>query len=177
MLGETGVGKSTLAVSFTGTGGRLLSDDLVGVHVTPSGVTAVAAYAGARLWPDVVGPLGHRVRDLQPIAHYTEKRRVPREALSGRARATAPLGRIYVLQRSRREISVTTLRGGEAAMSVLAHVTRIDARDTPAEDRRLDAVARLISLVPAKRLAFPHVTAKLPDVRQAILDDLQKGQA
>ena len=57
ILGDSGMGKSTLASAFACSGADVLSDDGVLLDFTPPRVRAVPGYPGLRLWPDSLGAL------------------------------------------------------------------------------------------------------------------------
>lgn len=171
LIGDSGAGKSTLAVSLMLAGWKLLSDDLVRIEAGRGGTRAIAAYAGARLWPDVVDILG-RGQARSRLAHYTDKRRVFSGALAGRVSGAAALRRVYLLGTPRPEIAISPLPKREALIALLANVTRLDTGAGEAERDRLDTLTHLCQVIPVRRISYPRDLNRLEDVRRAIVADL-----
>lgn len=170
LLGASGAGKSTLAVALAGAGWKLLSDDYVRVRVRPDGAHAVAAYAGARLWPDVLTGLSQRT-GLPRVSHYNAKRRMRRDAFGGQVALAAPLQRIYLLA-SGKAVSVRPVTQRDTLVTLLSHTLRLDAGVGRAERRRLELLARLCGCVAARQLSYPRDLRHMDRVQAAIADDL-----
>lgn len=170
LAGESGAGKSTLAVSLTRAGWKLLSDDLVRVQISSRGARAIAAYAGARLWPDVLSlaPAPRLVR----LAHYTDKRRLPLGAFTGRMAASCGLRRVYVLSGEEDAVMMQTLHPRAALMELLQQATRLETDSAAAERQRLEDLSALCETVPVRQLFYPRDLHKLEEVRRAIFADL-----
>jgi hypothetical protein len=75
-MGTTGMGKSTLAASFGLRGFAVLTDDCLLVEEQEERIITIPSYPGLRLWPDTVEALFKEVPPLQPLAHYTHKKRL-----------------------------------------------------------------------------------------------------
>ena len=171
LVGASGVGKSTLAVSLTLAGWKLLSDDLVRIQLGRGRPRAIAAYPGARLWPDVAAILA-RGQARSRLAHYTDKRRIVRAALSGRVAGAAALRRVYLLGTAGPEITVSAVAKREALMALLGNVTRLDTGAGGAEHDRLDTLTDLCEAIPVRGISYPRDLNRLEDVRRAIIADL-----
>jgi hypothetical protein len=76
IAGTTGAGKSTLAASFLIAGHPLLSDDGLLLDPGPSGTLAQPTYPSLRLWPQTVERLFAEAPTMEPMAHYSTKRRL-----------------------------------------------------------------------------------------------------
>ena len=172
-MGRTGAGKSTLAASFGGAF-RPLSDDAVRIVVGMARVDALAAYAGARLWPDAL-PVIAPGRRTQAVAHYTTKRRVPAAAAPARARLAA----VYVLRPAPpgARVAITRLSRRAAVVALLSHVYCLDARDGAAARRRLDAVTAVTAATPVFALAVPRDLGRLGELGRAIVQHLESMSA
>lgn len=174
--GVSGSGKSTLAVSFAVSGWKLLSDDVVRVQPASGRVRVIAAYAGARMWPDVLSVMGRRLA-LKRIAHYSEKRRLPLEALSASAASSSILRRVYLLSADGDAVTIRTVPMREALMALLSHATRLDTDDGAAEARWLHGLADLCQTVCVRSISYPRDLRRLEDVRRAIAADLASDRA
>jgi hypothetical protein len=167
-VGRTGAGKSTLAASFDGAF-RPFSDDAVRVVVGKAQVQAIAAYAGARLWPDALSVIA-RGRRTQAVAHYTTKRRVRATPAPARVR----VGAVYVLRPAARgaRVAVTPLSRRGAVVALLSHVYCLDARDAATARRQLDAATALTAAMPVFALTVPRDLGRLGELRRAVVQHL-----
>jgi hypothetical protein len=156
--GKAGWGKSTLCASLARSGRPALADDCVVIEERRGRVVAVPSYPGLRLWPDAARALGRRHLGGQPVADYSDKRRVdPRPGQTHRPRAT-PLSAIYVLAppRTAKAVRIDRLTPREAVGRLLAHTHRLDVTDRVRLTTELDALGRLAGRVPVFELAFPR---------------------
>lgn len=172
-IGPTGAGKSTVAASFALAGSRLISDDALVLEPNGDAWTAVPAYAGVRLWPDVLRSMPPLRRDqLPPVGAYTEKRRIGRREGIVFQESALPLKRIYLLRRSTRApTGVEALSGRDGAVALIHHSYLLDIGD---ERRLRDHFARACD---ASRLAMRVLTYRddlsaLDAVRAAVASDL-----
>jgi hypothetical protein len=168
--GPAGSGKSTLSASFGAHGSPLLADDALVIE--PGGVAWLArpAYPGLRVWPDVMAAVHDG--EPQPVAPYTDKRRIG--ARDGMPFAAAPttLNRIYVLGYEEvEEITIRPLSRRDALMALIAHSLTMDTTDTGRAVAQLDRAYALCRNIPVRRLTYPRELAALGDVRAAVLGD------
>jgi hypothetical protein len=171
LIGPAGAGKSTLTASFGVNGAPVLADDALVVERRGGEWLAVPAYAGIRIWPDVIATV-QTDGDSPRVAPYTEKRRLgPAEGLRF-CRETVPLRRIYVLDLEEVDrITLVPLSGREALMAVVAHTFTLDASDTARAADQLDRAHALCRDVSVKRLQYPRRLDILADVREVIFTD------
>jgi hypothetical protein len=172
-VGRTGAGKSTLAASFTGAFGAF-TDDAVRLLVGQGKVDAIAAYAGARLWPDALAVIAPG-RRTQAVAHYTTKRRVRPAA----ARARARLAAVYALRPAApgSRVSITPLSRRAAVVALLSHVYCLDAGDAATARRQLDAVTAVTAATPVFALAVPRDLGRVGELGQAVAQHLDSINA
>lgn len=179
-LGRSGLGKSTLAASFATTGGALVADDCIAITLEPSGGEAlfsdshrkrcefVASCApaplGVRLREDAVAAVGAS-NDGWPSLGKTELD-VPR------TRAPVRLARLYVLEPGP-SIEVTPLRTRDALVALAANAHRLDPTDKRLLTEEVAFFETIARAVPMRRLQVPRDFSKLPDVKTAILRDLE----
>jgi hypothetical protein len=176
-LGEAGAGKSTLAASFWAAGHPVVADDALLVAQEGDQVVGEAAYAGLRLWTDVLDVIPQEDRGAAngEIAHYSDKRRIGPSGHETRF-LTGPvrLVSLYVLSPGDPAVHVGLAQPSprDALMSVVRHAYRLDVRDRAALAAQLDRIAGVLRGVPVRRLCYPRTLDRLPDVRRAILEDL-----
>lgn len=168
MLGESGMGKSTLAGAFACQGAVVHTDDCFVVQADHGHGSAIATYPGLRLWPDSLWSLfPERVAEAEPMAHYCDKQRL---AASAPAERPAPkrLDAILLLQRPRqaqdRAIHVDCVPQREAVMAMLANSFQMDVGDTRHVAKLFMQASRAAALVPAFTLTYPRDYALLPEV-------------
>jgi serine kinase of HPr protein (carbohydrate metabolism regulator) len=149
LMGSAGAGKSSLAAALLRAGGRLLSDDAVALQLREGRLIAHAgslalqlrAAEDERLSPAQRAALG------RPVGSVEGKRRYA----SGEAPAPAPLGCVFLLERSAREPAVVRL-GAVDPFELIASTFNLSVR-TPARLRRqLDVVCAICSTSMTHRL-------------------------
>lgn len=173
-VGESGMGKSTLATSLGQDGHGILTDDCAVVHWVDGTPVIEPSYPGLRLWPESADHLlvdddgGERA----PMAHYTPKVRAVPEGLRF-VEEGAPLRGVLAIDHAPDDdpglVAVTPLRPGEAAFAMVesAFVLADGADDRAAI---FDRFTRLAAAVPAARITVPDDFARLPAVRRAVTD-------
>jgi hypothetical protein len=166
--GKAGWGKSTLCASIERSGRPALADDCVVIEERRGRVLAVPSYPGLRLWPDAARALGRHRRDSQPVADYSDKRRVGSRT---RRSGAAPLSAIYVLAPPgpAKAVRITRLVPRDAVGRLLAHTHRLDVTDRARLTAELDALGRLAVRVPVFELEFPRDLRLLSKLRAAVL--------
>ena len=175
-MGMTGAGKSTLAASFGLRGFAVLSDDCLLVEEQDEEIMTTLSYPGLRLWPETVAALFEQEPVLQPLAHYTEKKRLLFDqdhfdgALSLRA--------IYVLTQPEdmqeiNGVTITPLVAGEALLETVKHNFQLDITDRGKLAHSFRQYEWLAKSVPFFRLTFPREHELLPTVNSAILNHLE----
>ncbi len=181
--GVSGTGKSTLGTSFCRQGFSLLADDGLVLEEDERGLLAVPGYPGVRLWEDTVSWLLGEGRQLPPVAHYTEKVRVgTADTQFHFCSEPALLRRVYLLSEpasTRRDddVAIHPLPAQEGFMELVRHSYRLDLQDP---ERLRDEFVRLARVIAAPlfyRLEFPRKLELLPQVRAAILRDLESSKA
>ena len=119
MLGHKGAGKSTTATTLVASGCDLISDDVVALRASPSGLVVLPAYGLVKLWHDSARQLdpnsAHKLWQLHDAvdkAHFQ----------FGTALASTPLpvARLYVLGRGAAP-GVEVLPAGQALPAALEH--------------------------------------------------------
>jgi hypothetical protein len=173
-LGDSGAGKSTLCAAFTRARHPLLGDD--GIVVGPAaagGFEALGTYAGLRLFPDPLGALFDERAGASPVAYYTAKRRLDRQAADiVLANGPQPLRALYVLG-SAEAIHIDELPVSEAFMSIVKASFLLHLDDAVRSGELFSRVGALQGAVPVRRLSYPRELSRLAEVREAVLADLE----
>lgn len=174
-LGETGQGKSTLAASFGRAGLPLLADDCLTLRVGTGGIEALGAYPGLRLWPDAIPVAGGSTAGV-PVAHYSDKQRLGRDAGLGFSPGPAPVGRLYVLdQGDGEDARIERLDPPVALLELLKGTYRMGAESREMLEREFTMLTRLVADGLVRRLRVPQDLASLPRVHAAVMADLSAG--
>lgn len=176
-VGFTGSGKSTLAASLAACGFPLLTDDCLVVERSRRGFLARPFYPGVRLCHDSVRAVGASLRSSLPVAHDTRKRRLDASHLPCQA-DVLPLRRIFVLERpsnhdTRRQMSMTRLRGADALVALLECTFQLDIDDTAAVRRTFERHSHLVRSLPVHRLTYPWRLRRLAETRDLIARQLR----
>ena len=173
-MGMTGMGKSTLAASFGLKGFAVLSDDCLLVQARGDQVTSIPSYGGLRLWPESVAALFEQEPELQPMAHYTDKKRVLFDQVVGVT--SLSLKAVYVLAQPENvanEVIITRLSPREALFEIVKHTFQLDVTDHEKLGQAFKRYEWLAKSVPFFTLTYPRDHAVLPSVNAAILKHLE----
>jgi hypothetical protein len=177
-LGRTGEGKSTLSAAFAQDGWQILTDDALAIEETGGRLTGLPSYPGLRLWPEPAVALFGDGPALEPVADYTDKRRLgPDHSGVTFCRERSSIRRLYFL--SPREsaedgkvVRITPLGPPDALIALVAHSYHLDVGDRERLRRDFERLTRVVALGRCYRLAYPRDLALLPAVRGAVRDQL-----
>jgi len=172
-MGMTGMGKSTLAASFGLKGFVVLTDDCLLVQEHGDQVMSVPSYGGLRLWPESVSALFEEEPMLQPMAHYTDKKRVLFNQDLGVG--SLSLKAVYALalpENDENVVTITPLTAREALFEIVKHTFQLDVTDHEKLGQAFKRHEWLAKSVPFFKLTYPRDHAVLPSVNAAILNHL-----
>jgi hypothetical protein len=164
LLGDSGMGKSTLAAAFAQSGAEVLSDDGVLLVLESDAVHAVSCYPGLRLWPDSLdNVIADRVAESTPMTHYNQKRRLCQPRL---AQARYDVDAIVILHAARNDSTIVCQASGPqaACMALIRNTFQLDLGDHANVSRLLPRAAEATRRVPVLTLAYPRDYALLPRV-------------
>jgi len=172
--GASGVGKSTLTVSFSLDGYAAWCDDAVFLDVSGS---------------DVIGrPISRKMRLRRgtqlglfgsALAAQTEDQRLVYSCQNAAA-APPPVSAIFIIEApgSESEVSVQALSLAAAAVSIISNSFACNPEDASEAARRMKMASGLVARVPVFALRYPRDFAVLPDVRREVIrvvSGLDKG--
>lgn len=173
-VGQSGLGKSTLAASFATTGAGFLTDDGLRLEWQEGLLTAIPSHPSIRLWDDSRSALVGVAGALAPAVEYTSKARIL--AGNGLAFCAEPrtLAAIFFLgDGSSESTAIERVSPADALMRLVqsSFLLDIDKRELLAW--HFDDISRIANLPLHYHLDYPRRYAALPQVRQAVLARLR----
>jgi hypothetical protein len=173
-LGNSGMGKSTLAASFAVCGTHFLTDDGLLLGEDGGWPTVVPSHPSVRLWQDSEEALLPPGSARAPAVCFTDKARL----LAGPSIAfrpePAPLGCVYFLDDQEvGEVTITPMKPAEVMISCVKNSFLLDIDEQEQLSNHFNELARLAELPIHFRLDYPRQYEHLPTVRQAIVSHTQ----
>ncbi|MCA9905864.1 MAG: hypothetical protein KC547_18540, partial [Anaerolineae bacterium] len=171
-LGESGLGKSTLAAEFHFNGFRGFADDTVFMEKIDGGFVAGPAYAGFRLWPDSARNYALLSASLPPVSLIHGKRRLVLRT-DDVIDIPLPLRAIYVLTAPDAidtDIFIDAIAPKDAFWTLMRYIFRLVVPDRDQMSRDLSVVGELADSVPCFSLKYPREYNQLPVLRQRLLE-------
>lgn len=177
-LGDSGTGKSTLGSAMAAQGWPLVDDDGIRVINVDGRPYAVPGYAGVRLLPDSAKAILPLLAPGRPMARGHRKRRfVLAGAELTMAPAPAPIGALYILERTRRHrASIERLGLGASAVSVIDHGFHLASAPSDVARQAFTLSADLAATVPVWRLLVPPGLSRMTST-VALLHELDAALA
>jgi hypothetical protein len=174
-LGNSGVGKSTLAAAFVRSGSRLVTDDMLVLSPDETGFRAEPGPPRIKLYREMAVRIFGNDEGAIPMNAVTEKLIIPLNSLYA-AEQSAALSRLYILgdddHTATGEIGMERLSPGRAFPAVLANTAGHYPSEPDRLRRQLDFVARLVADVPVTRLSYARTPDGMFRARDAVLADL-----
>ena len=180
-LAPSGGGKSGMAATFLADGFPLLTDDLL-VLMHQRGAKSRAMPGGRTLsmWADELSHFGAPTAASVVTLPDSPKHMVPLDAVNTQGAYQAEpvdVGCMYVLDRrplaGATEPSIAAIGAAQAVFELFGCTYLVRTKMPPAyQKRRYEIVLDLAASIPVRKLSFPSGFDRLPDVRSAVLDDL-----
>ncbi len=179
---HSGNGKTTLATALLQAGAALFTDDILPIEKQADGYWARPSLPQINLWPDQATHFIGSSEDSEAMFTGALKRRVHVETvMNGRfCHEQKPLACIYIPRKSSQlssgsDIEITPIPPAEAMIELVRYsfVPPAIFEKIGWQGRRLDFFARLVKLVPVRRLLYPAGFEHLPRVTEAVLRDLE----
>lgn len=172
-IGNSGWGKSTLAMHFVEQGYRLLGDDVLAVSFEGGEPVAIPGYPQVKLREDAGARYAAETFDGLRAAHSQTDKRLYRcdDAFQ---EEVIPLWRLYLLEPRRRETTrVVVLPRSETFAALVAHTRGTKLLKNEAFTlAHFSQVQRLMESVPVSLLHREMALDALPDAYEAIQADL-----
>ena len=173
LMGDSGRGKSTLVASFDQVGMPLLGDDAMIIDTVGSVATVRAVYPSLRLLPDSIDALMPGKITAGPVAHYSRKERIDVAGDRGNDETAPQICAIFAIGEATADvIDIHALSPAEACIALVTNSFALDPSNTAKARDRMERASALARQVPAFDIAYPRDYARLPEVRQAILDQV-----
>jgi hypothetical protein len=168
--GLTGAGKSTLAAHFSQHGFPLLSDDGVQLKQDAGKVTAIPTYPGLRLWEDSIAELSIGPASLEPMAHYSSKKRIPSGPVTQVQERPALCLFFIRPQLSSGSPSTHRIVKREAFLELNRQVFILDPFSREKSIARVRFTAEMVARLPMVALSIPHDYSMLNLVQTSVLE-------
>jgi len=174
LLGNSGRGKSTLAASFARAGLTLLGDDAMIVTSLDATPRVCSVYPSLRLFPDSIEALMPDAVTAGPVARHSTKQRIDVVVAQKSDYWSLPVRGIFSIGEPVNDgrIDLRRLTVAEACMAFVENSFALDPSDTARARERLVNASALAREVPAFEISYPRDYARLPEVRQAILEQV-----
>jgi hypothetical protein len=174
-IGDCGYGKSTLGAALLARGCPIVTDDVVAMDERRGRWWVHPGIPRIKLYPAVARHLLADARGT-PMNHITPKLIIP---LARPMTASRPLelSAIYVLSRPRRRadrVRIDPLAGQEAFLEIVRGAFNLMVVDRQRLANQFAFAERLTGSVPIRRLTYPRNLAVLPDVCEAIEEDVSR---
>jgi hypothetical protein len=167
VLGESGMGKSTLATVFALAGDPVLSDDCLVIDKVDDWFVVQPSYPSLRLWEQSAHFLLGPAAESQPFAHDSAKRRYDKGlAFAPSAMPLRGILRIDSGHDNRGGIEIHEVHGHAAGDAVVRGVKY--ALHGAGRSRALEHLLDLAGSVPVGRLTVPGDFEQLAAVREAV---------
>lgn len=172
MLGESGMGKSTLAGAFSCAGAQVHTDDCFIVRCHSGECSAIATYPGLRLWPDSLQNLfPDSAHQTKRMAHYCDKQRLTVANRAARPNPV-PLHAILLLQRPTTpndvNIEVDRVPSQHALVALMTNSFQMDVGDSKHVAKLFAQAGEAAKQVPAYGIRYPRDYLALPEVVKTI---------
>ncbi|MEM8749191.1 MAG: hypothetical protein AAGF28_02750 [Pseudomonadota bacterium] len=170
-VGVSGMGKSTLALSFATNGFPFLSDDGLLFETDGPSLELQPSAPAIRVWHDVLDtmtPSGSA--DASSVGEINEKYSLPASSQITYCDTPKPVACVYFLQDNHMQTtSISPLSSADSAVNWLKNSFLIDPTDQDLISRQFSLISDLAARMPAYSLDYPRDFAQLPGVRQSIL--------
>lgn len=175
-LGESGYGKSTLAACFLEAGFPVLTDDVLMLRDVAGAIVAYPGPSRIKLFPKAAAAFLGDIPPGVPMNTGAKKRILSLETRHGYGRPVA-LGAIYAIvppteARGYRDVRIETMTGRASALALIQGTFNRKVVNAARLARQFSASTMLAERLPVKRLSYPRVLAKLPEVVAAIVCDV-----
>jgi hypothetical protein len=174
-VGSAGAGKSSLAAAFARHGCPVLTDDVAPLREIDDGFEVLPAYPRVRLWPDSVASLFGDSEALPRITPGWDKRYLGLTGAFGFQRTPLQLGAVYVLGEREAGASaprIDALGPKQALIALVQDAYAAHLLDSALRAREFDVLARLVELVPIRRLVPNADFGRVGEIPALVTEDV-----
>lgn len=176
-LGDCTYGKSTLLASFTDSGFRALTDDMLIVDRRAGEFRAMPSTGRVKLHPDSAELFFERGAGA-PLTRFTQKRSFELDG-SKQQRTSMPLRLLYVLPAPPERDNMTSIEIRPVSRAVIVReliantfTPHIESRERLA--RQFEHATSIASMVDGFELRYPTGLEHLPAIRRAVVEHAQR---
>ncbi len=172
-------GKTSLSTTLMQAGHSLLTDDFLAVTVSEQTAVGHPGFPQMRMWPDLADHFLGGHAHLPLVLPNTDKRQIPVQTggLGSFCSEARPLSRLYLPLRvddPGAPIRVEPVPPQQALIELVRESFLGTVLEKAGLHReRFARLASLVGQVPMSRLTYPSGLDRLPDVRAAILADME----
>lgn len=175
-LGDSGFGKSSLAACFVEAGYSVLTDDALVLQEFRSSVVAYPGPPRIKLFPKVARRFLDDAAQSASMNPDTKKLILSMD-LKRSCAMPVPLGAIYIVAGPRevvrrQRVSIEPLTPREGFLALVKHTFNSRLVNPERLQRQFTTTVGLAGRVSVKKLSYPRILARLPEVREAVLNDL-----
>ena len=175
-LGNSGVGKSTLASSFHRNGALLISDDCILLDPGENEVTAIGGFPGIRLFPDSLHAVFHETTGFTHYTPWSDKQQLILKNEAGEVLSEPrPLNAIFLLDdpgeiEQGEAVCIEPVTGSAAMMAMIYCAFSLDPSDRQMITHNFRNIGQAINeRLGIYSLRYPRVHDRLPEVRAAVI--------
>lgn len=177
-LGAGGFGKSTLAACFLSAGYRILTDDLLLLEPQEGVIVAFPGPPRIKLFPGMAREFLKEPGGGVVMNSDTTKLIFPLQSKQA-CQTSVALRRIYAVAAPNgaeitRHIGIEQMSSRDGVLTLLASTFNRRLTGRERLGRQFASAASLLERIPVRRLSYPRVSARLHDVREAILSDFRE---
>ena len=181
-LGQSGLGKSTLAATLGQRGYSVLSDDCCLLVRSGRGFDVVPSYPGVRLNPDSLEQMFGDGDHGPHVSHYSQKRRVGDRERFGFSDQPVRLSRLYVIAardqlQETPAISITGTSKRDALYALIDYTFHLDIGYAPRIRETFELAGAIVDAYEVRRLAYPWDLAASDALAEAVVGDIADDQA
>jgi len=175
-LGQSGLGKSTLAAMLGHRGCQVLSDDCCLLVRGARGFSVVPSYPGVRLNPDSLHRTFGPDAGGDRVSHYSQKRRVGGRERFEFSEAEVPLRQLYVMATraeldAARAIAITQPSKRDAMYALIDCTFHLDIGYAPRIRETFELAGDILDHHRVRTLTFPWNLAVSETLADAVLND------
>lgn len=170
-IGHSGNGKSSLATAMYEHGHKLISDDLAVIDQIDGQYVVYSGFPQLKLWPDLIESIGINPDNLPRITdHFTKRtRRLNERFVDVRY---VPIQQFYILNKGD-NIDITPIKGHQSVIEFVGFSYDIELIKAINQlGNHFLQCSQLAQQINIKQLTRPWSLDRMPDVIQAIEDDM-----
>lgn len=180
LLGDSGMGKSTMGAALVAQGLSLLTDDLIPIYIPEDVPEVHPGIPMSRIWPDTGAQFVSNYADAEKIHPRGKKRKVLDNGRGKSRFSKSPqtLKHLFILERNpaATDIQIHTITGASALMELVRMSYRPElVQALGIQPKRMELFALALKSVKVHRLNYPSGFEHVPQVCQKLLSLVKKS--